>query len=119
MNRDKESDIEQYLTTKQLMDILQISRSSIHRWIEQGMPCIKAGSLNRFSMTEVLDWLGNGQEKNDTQDNSKPTEEKEIIIQPGVYRCQRCGWVGPNEAPRPLSGISCPRCRAVGQIAPV
>jgi excisionase family DNA binding protein len=62
MNKGQERDMEQYLTTKQLMDLLQISRSSIHRWIEQGMPCVKAGSLNRFPKEEVLAWLEGGDE---------------------------------------------------------
>lgn len=113
-----ETNTAQYLTTKQVMDLLQISRSTVHRWIEQGMPHVKAGAHNRFSRAEILAWLENGQEKNDTQDNSKHTEEEEIIIQPGDYRCQGCGWGGHIQAPRPLSKIWCPRCHAVGQIAP-
>lgn len=74
MKTGEEKDREQYLTTKQVMDLLQISRSTIHRWIEQGMPHVKAGAHNRFSRAEILAWL-------EGDDGSEKVQEAQEILQ--------------------------------------
>ena len=57
MNRDKEKDIEQYLSTGELLDMLGISRSTVYRLMGKGMPNIMVGSVHRFPKDQVLAWL--------------------------------------------------------------
>jgi excisionase family DNA binding protein len=56
MNQDR--DIEQYLSTGELMDMLGISRSTVYRLMEKGLPNIMVGSVHRFPREQVLNWLG-------------------------------------------------------------
>ena len=39
---------EKYLSTGQLMDYLEISRSTVYRLMAKGMPNIMVGSVHRF-----------------------------------------------------------------------
>ena len=64
MSRDKERDTEQYLSTGELMDMLGISRSTVYRLMAKGMPNIMVGSVHRFPMNQVLNWL---QKRDDKQ----------------------------------------------------
>ena len=48
---------EKYLSTNQLMDFLEISRSTIFRLMAKGMPNIMIGSVHRFPVNQVTDWL--------------------------------------------------------------
>ena len=48
---------EKYLSTSQLMDFLEISRSTIYRLIVRGMPNIMVGSFHCFPMGQVAEWL--------------------------------------------------------------
>jgi excisionase family DNA binding protein len=57
MNRDKERDIEEYLSTGELMALLGISRSTVYRLIADGMPYMKVRGVNRFAKDKVLVWL--------------------------------------------------------------
>ncbi len=57
MNRDKERKKEQYLSTNDLMSMLDISRSTVYRLMDRGLPSIKVGAVNRFPMDQVLAWL--------------------------------------------------------------
>ena len=57
MSKDSEREIEQYLSTGGLMDVLEISRSTVYRLMAKGMPNIKVGSVNRFPIDQVLMWL--------------------------------------------------------------
>jgi excisionase family DNA binding protein len=57
MNKDSVRDIEQYLSTGALMDVLEISRSTVYRLMAKGMPNIMVGSVHRFPMEQVLTWL--------------------------------------------------------------
>ncbi len=72
MNRDKETDIEQYLSTGELMDMLGISRSTVYRLMEKGLPNILVGSVHRFPKEQVLSWL---QGRSDKQRISRTQEE--------------------------------------------
>ncbi len=56
-NRDKERKKEQYLSTNDLMSMLDISRSTVYRLMDRGLPSIKVGAVNRFPMDQVLAWL--------------------------------------------------------------
>ncbi len=62
MKTEQGKDIEQYLRTGELMEMLAISRSTVYRLIADGMPCMKVGSVNRFSRDRVLAWLEGGDE---------------------------------------------------------
>jgi excisionase family DNA binding protein len=57
MSKDKDRDVEQYLSTGELMDMLGISRSTVYRLIEKGMPNIMVGSVHRFPKDQLLSWL--------------------------------------------------------------
>jgi excisionase family DNA binding protein len=75
MNAEKEKHIERYVSTGDLMDILSISRSTVYRLMEKGLPNIMVGSVHRFPMTEVIDWLEN---QNAHTLNKKETPTAEI-----------------------------------------
>lgn len=51
--------IENYLTAEELMRYLKVSRVSITRYINKGMPSVKLGGLRRFKLSEVEKWLKN------------------------------------------------------------
>ena len=57
MNKESERDVEHYLSTAGLMDVLEISRSTVYRLMAKGMPNIKVGSVHRFPIEQVLTWL--------------------------------------------------------------
>ncbi len=57
INQEKERNMEQYLGTNELMKMLGISRSTVYRLIDRGLPFINVGSINRFSKDQVLAWL--------------------------------------------------------------
>jgi excisionase family DNA binding protein len=57
MNKDAERDIEHYISTGGLMDVLEISRSTVYRLMAKGMPNIMVGSVHRFPIEQVLTWL--------------------------------------------------------------
>ena len=57
MNKDQERNVEQYLSTRELMEILSISRSTVCRLINKGIPNIMVGSVHRFPMEQVIAWL--------------------------------------------------------------
>jgi excisionase family DNA binding protein len=57
MNKDSERDIEHYFSTAGLMDVLEISRSTVYRLMGKGMPNIMVGSVLRFPIDQVLTWL--------------------------------------------------------------
>ena len=48
---------EKYLSTGQLMDFLEISRSTVYRLMAKGMPNIMVGTVHRFPREQVLTWL--------------------------------------------------------------
>ena len=48
---------ERYLSTGDLMDIFSISRSTVYRLMAKGMPNIMVGTVHRFPLTHVVEWL--------------------------------------------------------------
>jgi len=56
MDREKERNIEQYLSTNDLMSMLDISRSTVYRLMDRGMPSIKVGFENLMD-TGIPRWL--------------------------------------------------------------
>ena len=59
MNAEQERNTERYLSTGDLMDILSISRSTVYRLMARGMPNIMVGSVHRFPVNQVVEWLEN------------------------------------------------------------
>jgi excisionase family DNA binding protein len=57
MNKDADRDIEHYISTGGLMEVLEISRSTVYRLMAKGMPNIMVGSVHRFPIDQVLAWL--------------------------------------------------------------
>ena len=57
INQENQRDIEQYLSTITLMEMLGISRSTVYRLMDRGLPFIKVGAINRFPKDQVLAWL--------------------------------------------------------------
>ena len=44
------------LTARELMALLKISRATLYRLLEAGLPSIGYGRLRRFDREEVLEW---------------------------------------------------------------
>jgi excisionase family DNA binding protein len=102
-----ETTSEQYLSTKELIALLGISRSTIHRLMEEGLPCLKVGHQNRFLKEEVIEWF----KERDEAENEPPT-----MLPEGNYRCLECDLVGNVSKPMPLSNLCCPQCGTQSQV---
>ena len=48
---------EKYLSTGQLMDLLEISRSTVYRLMAKGLPNVMVGNVHRFPVNQVVGWL--------------------------------------------------------------
>lgn len=46
-----------YLTIEDLIEMLQVTRSTIYNLKKKGLPFIKIGSNVRFEQSEVINWL--------------------------------------------------------------
>jgi excisionase family DNA binding protein len=57
MNTEQEKNTERYLSTRELMDMLSISRSTVYRLMAKGIPNIMVGSVHRFPIEQVFKWL--------------------------------------------------------------
>jgi len=47
----------QYIGTSELMKTLSISRSTVNRMVKRGMPHLWIGSVRRYPLNQILDWL--------------------------------------------------------------
>ncbi len=54
---------EQFVGTQELMDTLSVSRSTVNRMVKRGMPHIWVGSVRRYPLSEVREWLKIDQKK--------------------------------------------------------
>ncbi len=54
---------EQFVGTKELMDTISISRSTVNRLVKRGMPHLWVGSVRRYSLSQVIEWLKKDQQK--------------------------------------------------------
>ena len=104
-----ETTTEQYLSTKELMALLGISRSTIYRLLDVGLPCLKVGGQNRFLLEDVIKWL---------KERKKVVSETTILTE-GNYKCTSCGLVGSVNKPMPLRNLCCPQCGAQSQVEKV
>ena len=101
--------MEGFLSVKALMELLGVSRSTVYRLMDRGLPYVKVGSLTRFSKDQVLAWLEAGE----------TDEGEQRILAPGDYRCRQCGWVGHVGEPWPLRQLTCPECQTKGNAEAV
>jgi excisionase family DNA binding protein len=104
-----ETILDQYLSTKELMAVLRVSRSTISRLLEEGLHCLKVGHQNRFPKEEVIEWL---------KERDEVVSEATILTE-GYYRCISCGLVGNVSKPMPLSNLCCPQCGTPSQVEKV
>ncbi len=63
METQVEQGREQFVGTQELMDTLSISRSTVNRLVKRGMPHIWVGSVRRYPLNQVLEWLKKDQPK--------------------------------------------------------
>lgn len=56
-DEEQKGNMEHYLRTNELMEMLGISRSTVTRLTAKGMPNIMVGSVHRFPKEQVLKWL--------------------------------------------------------------
>ena len=50
--------MKKYYTAKQVMEVLQISRSTLYRLVKSGsLKCYKISNLNRFDEQDILSFL--------------------------------------------------------------
>ncbi len=99
--------MDQYLNIKELTGLLGVSRATIYRLKDKGLPYIKVGKLIRFSKERVIDWL---------YEQKKEAERLEVILQVGVYRCVECGEKGSVTSPISLKEARCPQCQTRGRV---
>ncbi|MBR0599892.1 helix-turn-helix domain-containing protein [Sinanaerobacter chloroacetimidivorans] len=52
-----------YLTIEDLIEMLQVTRSTIYNLKKKGLPFIKIGSNIRFEQSEVIDWLNSNHKR--------------------------------------------------------
>ena len=52
-----ETDEPALLDVARLGKRLGVSRSTVYRWLEMGMPSIKVGATQRFEERAVVDWM--------------------------------------------------------------
>lgn len=46
-------------TTKELEEIFKVTRHTLIKWREQGMPFVKIGGTIRYDMDEIKKWIDN------------------------------------------------------------
>jgi len=63
METQVEQGREQFVGTQELMDTLSISRSTVNRLVKRGMPHLWVGSVRRYPLSEVIEWLKIDQKK--------------------------------------------------------
>jgi excisionase family DNA binding protein len=45
------------LTVKELMEEYKVSRTTIYRWMEKGMPVMRVKGVVRFDKQQVMEWF--------------------------------------------------------------
>ena len=100
--------MDEYLTVKQLSAALNVSRATIYRLINEGLPSVRIGHARRFPWSAVEAWVQELEEATATE--RAPSLPSPEMLQPGDYQCVSCGWIG--HVPTPRQGVGyCPQCR--------
>ncbi len=96
----------QLLTARELRQTLKISRTTLFRLLQQGLPSVGAGRLRRFELDTVLRWMNGG----------RPQADETTFMRAGIYRCtytekySSCKNVWTSQHPIPSEKFYCQRC---------
>ena len=103
--------VQSLLTVDALARRLNVSRASIYRRIEDGLPFLKIGGCTRFDEAAVLAWC------RERQDSPAQDPEPDPLLPAGDYAC-RCGYTAhvPRAFRRSELTTPCPECGRVGAI---
>jgi predicted DNA-binding transcriptional regulator AlpA len=85
------------LTTAELCTFLRLSRSSVWRLRQAGLPTLAVRGLLRFDRERVLAWLA----------EPAASAPADPLLPPGEYRCRGCGFTGMITQARPASTMRC------------
>ena len=104
--------MDDYLTIRELSAILNVSRATIYRLINEGLPSVRIGHARRFPWSAVEAWV---QELEEATDAARaPSLPSPKLLQPGDYQCVSCGWIGHVPAPTLRQRLgNCPKCQTV------
>ena len=95
----------EYLTIREAMAVLKVSRATLYRMIEAGLPSLGRGRLRRFSLDTTVNWFEH--------------YLRFAPISPRTYACVRCGvwWHLPARVSR--QEARCGACySALGPVLP-
>jgi len=104
--------MDDYLTVNQLSAKLNLSRATIYRLMDQGLPSVRIGHARRFLWRAVEAWC-EGQEVPTTEaerGQPQPLSQPDDVLLPGHYRCHECGGVNRIVHPTLQRLLSCWQC---------
>ena len=90
--------MDEYLTVKQLSAALNVSRATVYRLINEGLPSVRIGHARRFLWSAVEAWC---------EDQEAPSDG---VLLPGQYRCNECGGVNHILHPALRRLLCCWQC---------
>ena len=97
--------MEALMTPNELRQYLNVSRSTLSRMLDAGLPHVGEGRLRRFERDAVLQWYTG---EADSEDTSAPDP---VMLPAGLYACAGCGIQGavrkPIRADQPLPCTAC------------
>ncbi len=89
------------LTPRELRHALKISKTTLYRLLQKGLPSVGTGRLRRFEERAVRQWLETGEAQAPT-----PT-----LMPPGYYECRTCLLHITNSKLRLQNDFFCPACK--------
>ncbi len=89
------------LTPRELRHALKISKTTLYRLLQKGLPSIGTGRLRRFEDRTVRQWLETGEAQAATP----------ILMPPGYYECRTCLLHITNNKLRQRDEFFCPTCK--------
>jgi len=95
--------MDDYLTVTQLAEKLNLSRATIYRLMDQGLPSVRVGHARRFLARAVEAWC-------EGQDMPTTEADRDGVLLPGQYRCQECGGVNRIVHPTLRRLLCCWQC---------
>ncbi len=98
--------MEALMTPNELREYLNISRSTLTRMLDAGLPHIGYGRLRRFERDTVLQWYACESDSEDTS-TSEP-----IMLPAGLYACNACGVQAAFREPHRADRLGA--CKACG-----
>ena len=88
--------METLVTGREVMAFLRISRATLYRFMDRGLPSLGQGRLRRFEREAVREWV----------ETAGAEAEPPVVL----YQCRGCGVRIEDSNPEPLQ--ACPRCRS-------